>query len=77
VANYRPYECCDKEEMLRVIELDIRIDNIYLKDRFEWDINDSNNNPEMFAWNLCEELGLNEEFASRIAHKIREQIIYF
>ena len=60
------------EEMLRIIELDIRIDNIVLKDRFEWDINDPNNIPEVFAWNLCEELGLNEEFAMKIAHRIRE-----
>lgn len=49
--------------MLRVIELDIRINNIQLKDRFEWDINDPNNSPEAFAWSLADEMGLNEEFS--------------
>lgn len=33
--------------MIRVIELDLRIENICLKDRFEWDINDPNNVPEV------------------------------
>jgi len=33
--------------MIRVIELDIRVENICLKDRFEWDINDPNNVPEV------------------------------
>ena len=27
-----------------------------------------------FAYNLCAEVGLNEEFASQISHSIREQI---
>ncbi len=40
------------------------------------DINDPNNSPEAFAWSLADEMGLNGEFAQRIAHQIREQIVY-
>lgn len=46
-----------------MIEIDIRIDNIQFKDRFEWDINDPLNSPEVFAHSLSEEMGLNGEFA--------------
>jgi len=58
--------------MIKLIELDLRIDNVSLKDRFEWDINDPKNSPEEFAMNLCNELGLNYEFMVQIAHSIRE-----
>jgi SWI/SNF-related matrix-associated actin-dependent regulator of chromatin subfamily B protein 1 len=61
-------------ELIKVIELDVRIDNLCLKDKFEWDINDTTNNPEDFALKLCNELGLNNEFMTQIAHSIREQI---
>ena len=87
IANYKQY-VPQTSELLKVIELDIRIDNICLKDRFEWDINDPKNNPEVinlfilyylnfqkdFSYKLCEELGLNNEFAVEISHSIREQI---
>ena len=33
-------------ELIKIIELDIRIDNLCLKDKFEWDINDPTNSPE-------------------------------
>jgi len=75
IQNHRLYNG-GPSEMIRVIELDIRVENICLKDRFEWDINDQNNIPEDFALNLCNELGLNNEFMTLIAHSIREQIIY-
>eukprot|EP01016_Furgasonia_blochmanni_P040451 TRINITY_DN5165_c0_g1_i8.p1 TRINITY_DN5165_c0_g1~~TRINITY_DN5165_c0_g1_i8.p1 ORF type:complete len:337 (-),score=31.12 TRINITY_DN5165_c0_g1_i8:236-1246(-) len=76
VQNHRVY-VPTTPEMIRVIELDVRIDNVTLKDRFEWDINDPNNNPEDFAITLCSELGLSGEFAVQIAHSIREQIIRY
>ena len=38
-----------QQEMLRVIELDLRVENVCFKDRFEWDINDPNNNPEVLS----------------------------
>lgn len=53
------------------------IDNIQLKDAFEWDINDPTNNPEEFAKILCEEVGLNREFYVQIVHSIRSQITSF
>jgi len=78
--------------MIRVIELDVRIDNVCLKDRFEWDINNPDNIPEVkfsykiflyneffqkeFALHLCNELGLNQEFVALVAYSIREQIQY-
>lgn len=63
-----------KEECIRIIEIDVRIDSICLKDRFEWDVSESENSPEDFAELLCNELGLNSEFATQIAHQIREQV---
>ena len=53
------------------------MDNICLKDRFEWDINDPDNSPEDFAFCLDEELNLNGEFVVKIAHQIREQLQYY
>jgi len=61
-------------ELIKVIELDLRVENVCIKDRFEWDINDPNNVPEEFAIQLCNELGLTNEFMVLIAHSIREQI---
>ncbi len=55
----------------------MRIDSICLKDRFEWDVSESENSPEDFAELLCNELGLNSEFATQVAHQIREQIVMF
>lgn len=37
---------------LKVLELDVKVENVCLKDRFEWDINDETNNPEDFAYLL-------------------------
>ena len=34
-------------EILRTIKLNVRIENMVLKDQFEWDINDPNNSPEV------------------------------
>lgn len=45
----------------------MRIDNIGFNDRFEWDINDKNNSPEDFSILLCNEIGLNSQFATLIA----------
>mmetsp|Transcript_14044 Transcript_14044/g.23856 ORF Transcript_14044/g.23856 Transcript_14044/m.23856 type:complete len:132 (+) Transcript_14044:606-1001(+) len=61
-------------ELLRVIQLKIRIGNIVLRDKFEWDINNPQNSPEDFAESLCTDLGLGSDFMLPIAHSIREQI---
>ena len=37
------------EEKICFIEIDITIDGIVLKDRFEWDITEDSNNPVEFA----------------------------
>jgi hypothetical protein len=63
-----------KEECIRTIEIDVRIDNICLRDRFEWDISETENSPEDFAELLCNELGLTNEFAAQAAYQIREQV---
>jgi SWI/SNF-related matrix-associated actin-dependent regulator of chromatin subfamily B protein 1 len=75
IENHRPYQPASHEEWLKTIELDIRVDKVNLKDRFEWDIANPNNSPEDFARDMCREMGLNGEFCVRIAHQIRDQII--
>ncbi|GAA5832924.1 hypothetical protein JCM11251_000532 [Rhodosporidiobolus azoricus] len=57
-----------------VIKLDITLDTIQLVDRFEWDIADPSNSPEGYAELFASELGLTGEFATAIAHAIREQV---
>ena len=64
-------------ENIRVIEIDVRIDNVCMKDHFEWDISNPDNCPEDFAILLCNEMGLNSEFAAQIAYQIRDQIFYY
>jgi SWI/SNF-related matrix-associated actin-dependent regulator of chromatin subfamily B protein 1 len=59
-------------EAVRVIKLNVRINNIIVRDQFEWDINDPRNSPEDFAETLCADLGLGSEFMLPIAHQIRE-----
>jgi len=56
------------------IKVDITINNTQLNDQFEWDIlNFEDNDPEEFATVMCDELSLPGEFATAIAHLIREQ----
>lgn len=56
------------------IKIDITINNTQLNDQFEWDIlNFEDNDPEEFATVMCDELSLPGEFATAIAHLIREQ----
>lgn len=62
---------------LRVIKLDVSVDNFRLRDQFEWDINNSENNPDSFARSLCGDLGLQREFEVAVAHAIREQVLLY
>lgn len=39
----------NNNENVRTIEIDVRIDNVCLKDCFEWDVSNSENSPEDFA----------------------------
>ena len=59
---------------MKVIQLNVRIGNVVLRDQFQWDISNANNSPEDFAESLCSDLGLGAEFMLPIAHQIREQI---
>ncbi|GAA6001708.1 hypothetical protein JCM10207_002277 [Rhodosporidiobolus poonsookiae] len=65
----------DATDELRVlIKLDITLDTVQLVDKFEWNISDPHNSPEEFAETFATELGLTGEFATAIAHAIREQV---
>lgn len=68
---YRPYYQRGNE-MLKTIELDLRIDNIQIKDQFEWDMNEQQNSPEEFAETLASDLGLPEHFKTKISHHLRQ-----
>ncbi|ORX79148.1 SNF5-domain-containing protein, partial [Anaeromyces robustus] len=67
-------EVIDIKDSSTVNDLDIIIGDQWLKDQFEWDICNRRNNPEEFADKLIEDLGLEPEFKTAIAHSIREQI---
>ncbi|KAI9692680.1 MAG: SWI/SNF chromatin-remodeling complex subunit [Bogoriella megaspora] len=71
---YVPYQAHKNDEMRILIKLDITIGQLELVDQFEWDINNSNNDPEVFARQMASDLSLSGEFATAIAHSIREQI---
>lgn len=55
-------------ELVKVVQLNVRIGNIVVRDQFEWDINNPNNSPEDFSESLCADLGLGSEFMLPIAH---------
>jgi SWI/SNF-related matrix-associated actin-dependent regulator of chromatin subfamily B member 1 len=68
-----PYTAYKDDDMRITIRLDITVGTHNLRDKFHWDINNSDNNPERFAEQLCLDLSLSAEFATAIAHSIREQ----
>ena len=51
ISSHRPYKP-PQSSCLRTLELDVKIDNICLKDRFDWDITDETASPEDFALHL-------------------------
>ncbi|KAJ3281306.1 SWI SNF, matrix associated, actin dependent regulator of chromatin, sub b, member 1 [Borealophlyctis nickersoniae] len=61
------------EDNRTVIKLDLHVGEVHLRDRFEWDLA-SPMTPEEFARLLVADLGLGGEFATIIAHSIREQL---
>ncbi|WVQ70519.1 hypothetical protein IAR50_000038 [Cryptococcus sp. DSM 104548] len=67
-----PENCA--EELRILIKLDILIGAQSLTDSFEWDLG-STVTPEEFAGMYVTELGLSLEFATAIAHDVREQIV--
>lgn len=68
-----PYTAYKDDDMRIPIKLDITVGTNNLFDQFDWDINNPDNNPERFAVQLCSDLALSSEFATAIAHSIREQ----
>ena len=72
-----PYFAYKNDEMRIVIKLNITIGQHTLVDQFEWDINNPANNPEQFAQQMTTDLCLSGEFATAIAHSIREQCQLF
>lgn len=68
-----PYSAYKNDEMRILIKLNITIGQHTLVDQFEWDINNPLNSPEEFALSMSRELSLSGEFATAIAHCIREQ----
>jgi chromatin structure-remodeling complex subunit SFH1 len=61
------------EDSRVMINLDISVGKVHLRDRFEWDLA-SEYSPECFASNLAKDLGLGGEFVTLIAYSIHEQI---
>ena len=55
----------------------MHVGNISLVDQIEWDLSDTQNSPELFALNLCSDLGLGGEFVTAIAYHIRGQLSWY
>ena len=51
-----PWHEAVTSESLHPIYINLRLNDTIYIDRFEWDLNDSNNSPEQFARVLCEDL---------------------
>lgn len=68
-----PYSAYKNDEMRILIKLNITIGQVTLVDQFEWEINNPLNSPEEFASSMSRDLSLSGEFATAIAHCIREQ----
>ncbi|KAL2188354.1 SNF5-like protein [Thermothelomyces heterothallicus CBS 203.75] len=72
-----PYSAYKNDEMRILVKLNITIGAHTLVDQFEWDINNPMNSPEEFAASMARDLSLSGEFATAIAHCIREQAQLF
>ncbi|KAK6348152.1 SWI/SNF chromatin-remodeling complex subunit [Orbilia javanica] len=68
-----PYSAYKNDDMRVLIKINVTIGEHTLTDQFEWDINCPENSPEEFAQCLTREMSLSGEFATAIAHQIREQ----
>jgi len=63
-----------KDEEIIPIEIDLRIDDLYFRDKFTWDTSNQDADPEYFARVLCTDVGLDGAFEVAIAQEIRKQI---
>ncbi len=72
-----PYSAHKDDELRITIKLNITIGQHTLVDQFEWDMNNSQEAPEMFARQMAQDEALSGEFVTAIAHSIREQVQLF
>ncbi|KAK6501487.1 SWI/SNF chromatin-remodeling complex subunit [Arthrobotrys musiformis] len=68
-----PYSAYKNDDMRILIKINVTIGEHTLTDQFEWDVNCPENSPEEFAQCLTREMSLSGEFATAVAHQIREQ----
>ncbi|CAD8092991.1 unnamed protein product [Paramecium sonneborni] len=73
VQNYKCYYPT-KNEMLKNLHVDLRVENIHFKDQLEWDMNNTMNSPEALAEVTAKEMGMPEQYEPKIAHALRESI---
>lgn len=73
IDPHLPYTAYKNDEMRILVKLNVTIGQHTLIDQFEWDMNDPLNSPEEFAAHMTKDLSLSGEFATAIAHSIREQ----
>ncbi|KAL1924815.1 uncharacterized protein VTP21DRAFT_4469 [Calcarisporiella thermophila] len=66
-----------EEDVRVIINLDLQVGKLSLRDRFEWDVTNPHLTPEAFSRQLAADLGLGGEFVSIIAHSIHEQLCRF
>jgi len=64
----------DRMECRVILALDVQIAHHHLVDTIEWDLA-SDLSPEVFAKNLCDDLGLTGDSAPVIAHAVYEEIL--
>ncbi|KZV61172.1 SNF5-domain-containing protein [Peniophora sp. CONT] len=57
-----------------ILSIDVQIDNYHLLDHIEWDLR-SPLTPEVFATQLCRELGLAGEAVPLVAHAVHEELL--
>lgn len=80
LAEFRFYEGQDMQTIEKIVplKLDLRVNNIVIRDQFLWDISNFENDPEEFAINFCKDMGIEDpEVAPAIAVSIREQLFEY
>ncbi|KAF4399333.1 hypothetical protein G4B88_022416 [Cannabis sativa] len=62
LAEFRSFEGQDMYagEKIVPIKLDLRVNNILIKDQFLWDMNNFESDPEEFAKTFCKDLGIQD-----------------
>lgn len=63
------------EPYIVVIELTVNLNKYMYQDKLEWDINQNDISPEMYAKIACADMGLAREFVPAISHALHEQIL--